>query len=73
MHVEVFTFVPRRCLLRDGSEVVIRLFHPREDLPKWCGMIRACSRDTLWRRFELRDHEAIVSVSYTHLTLPTKA
>ncbi len=61
MHVEVFAFASRRCVLRDGSEVVIRRFHPREDLRKWCEMVRACSRDTLWRRFELRGHEAIVS------------
>ncbi|MGY4706181.1 N-acetyltransferase family protein [Candidatus Bipolaricaulota sp. J31] len=55
------TFAPRRVALRDGSEVVLRCFRPGEDMAAWCEMIRTCSPETLWRRFELRDHGAIVS------------
>ncbi len=54
-------FAPQRVVLRDGREVVLRCFRPEEDMAAWCEMIRACGRETLWRRFELRSAEAIVS------------
>ncbi|NOX44281.1 MAG: GNAT family N-acetyltransferase [Caldiserica bacterium] len=54
-------FAPQRVRLRDGSEVVLRCFRPGEDMAAWCEMIRSCSRETLWRRFELRSPEAIAS------------
>ena len=54
-------FAPQRVALRDGSVAVLRPFRPHEDLPAWCAMIRDCSPETLWRRFELRRHEAILS------------
>jgi len=55
------TFAPQRVVLRDGSEVVLRCFRPGADMAAWCEMIRACSRETLWRRFELRSADAILS------------
>ncbi len=57
----VEVFMPRRVTLRDGSEVVLRPFRPGEDLAAWCEMIRNCSPETLWRRFELRHHHHILS------------
>lgn len=54
-------FAPQRVVLRDGSYVVLRPFRPEEDLSRWCEMILSCGRETLWRRFELRSAEAIVS------------
>ncbi len=54
-------FVPQRVTLRDGSEVVLRPFRPGRDLSAWCEMIRNCSPETLWRRFELRRRDTILA------------
>lgn len=57
----MYAFAPRRVVLRDGSSAVLRPFRPEKDLSRWCEMIRACGQETLWRRFELRHAEGIVS------------
>jgi acetyltransferase len=54
-------FAPQRMVLRDGSEVILRCFRPEGDMASWCEMIRSCSRETLWRRFELRSADIILS------------
>jgi len=51
-----------RCVLplRDGKTVVLRAITP-QDLPAWEKMILSRSSDTLFRRFEVRSHKAVLS------------
>lgn len=55
----MFPFAPKNVRLRDGQEVLIRPLK-EDDLPRWCEMIRSCSEETLWKRFERRSHEVIL-------------
>ncbi|MGQ9700584.1 MAG: GNAT family N-acetyltransferase [Candidatus Bipolaricaulaceae bacterium] len=52
-------FEPIRARLRTGGEVLVRPASP-EDFSRWCEMIRACSKESLWQRFECRSAEAIL-------------
>lgn len=52
--------LPKRLRLPDGREALLR-FLREDDLPAWCEMIRACSEETLWRRFERRSRAAILA------------
>ncbi len=52
-------FPPTCARLRNGREVLIRAAS-EEDFPRWCEMIQACSRETLWQRFECRSAEAVI-------------
>lgn len=52
---------PRRAVpLRDGRIAVLRRMEAA-DLPRWKKMIMACSVDTIFRRFERRSYQAVIS------------
>jgi len=50
----------RSVLLRNGQTAFLRSI-TQSDLPAWRRMILACSPETLWRRFEVRSVEAVLS------------
>ena len=53
-------FHGRAVSLPHGKKAFLRSITP-EDLPAWQRMILACSPETLFRRFEVRSHQAVLS------------
>jgi len=53
-------FESREVVLRDGRRALLRSFR-QEDLPGWCEMLRACSPESIWRRFEVHSVDPLLA------------
>lgn len=55
----MLSFPPIQARLRNGKGVWVRAAS-EDDFPRWCMLLRTCSKETLWQRFECRSAEAII-------------